>query len=186
MTGKIFIISGPAGVGKDTIIKETLKNHPDFCMVKSYTTRPIRKSDEANNRIFVSKEIFKNMVKNNKMLEWAKVHNWYYGRKKDDIVRHVNKGKNIIIEVNTEGTKTYKKILPNTVTIFIKYKDVADFEKRLRTNRPEITEEELKIRCESMTKELEQEKYYDYSVINYENRLEKTIKEVEKIILENK
>lgn len=180
--GKIFIISGPAGVGKDTIIKGVIKNHPDFMLVKSYTTRPKRISDEAGNRIFVSVNKFKKMIANNEMIEWAKVHSWYYGRKKDNIVRHIEKGDNVIIEVDVKGTATYQKIMPEVISIFIKYEDITDFTHRLKINRPEMTNSELQIRRQSMISELQYQKYYNYVVVNPENHPEKAIEKVEKII----
>lgn len=180
--GKIFIISGPAGVGKDTIIKGILKKYPDFVMVKSYTTRPKRKSDEAGNRVFVGTREFEKMIANNEMLEWAKVHLWYYGRKKNDIVRHIKKGDNVIMDVDVLGAVTYEKIMPEVISIFVNYENVGDFTCRLKTNRPEITDSELKIRRQSMIRELKYQKYYDYTIINFEGHPEKAVKKVEKII----
>jgi len=180
--GKIFIISGPAGVGKDTITKGVKKEHPDLRQIKSYTTRPPRKSDEVGNRIFVSASEFKKMIANKEMIEWAKVHTFYYGRKKDDIVRHIEKGDNVIMDVDVKGAVTYEKIMPEVISIFICYEDSAHFESRLKKNRPETSREELKIRRQSMIRELKFRKYYDYIVINYEGHPEKAIEKVEKII----
>jgi guanylate kinase len=196
--GKIFIISGPSGVGKDTIIKGILKKYPDFIMVPSYTTRPPRKSNEVGNRIFVTKKEFKDMIKAGEMIEWQKVHNHYYGRKLDDIVRHINNGKNVIMDVNVDGTLEYKnktmqnlinktrnhaeKQYSNVITIFIKYEKPELFESRLKINRPEITDEELQIRKEGFKREMTFEKYYDYLIINYENHVEKAIEQIVKII----
>lgn len=180
--GKIFIISGPAGVGKDTIIKGVMKNHPSFVIVKSYTTRPTRKSDEVGNRIFVSVNRFKKMIADKEMIEWAKVHSWYYGRRKDDIVRHIQKGNNVIMDVDVLGAVTYEKIMPEVISIFICYEDISNFTNRLRKNRPEITDSELKIRRQSMIKELTYQKYYDHKIINPEDHPEKAIQAVEKII----
>jgi len=180
--GKIFIVSGPSGVGKDTIIKEILKKFPELVMVKSYTTRPKRKSNEVGNRYFVSEEEFKKLIDRGELIEWAKVHKYYYGRKKNDIVRHIKKGVNVIIEVDVIGAMAYKKKFPNSVLIFVKYEDPNKFIQRIKKNRPEITQEELKTRRKSMNKEMEYEKYYDYSVVNPEGYPERAIKKVEKII----
>lgn len=200
--GKIFIISGPAGVGKDTIINGVLEKYPNFVRVKSYTTRPPRKSDEAGNRIFVSEKQFKGMIKKGEMIEWQRVHDkWYYGRKRDDIVRHTRKGESAIMDVNVDGTLEYKRgltqnlstiktridadnLLSKTsiITFFIKYEKPELFEKRLKTNRPETTNAELEIRKKSFHREMTFEKYYDYSVINHEGRPEKAIDHVLEII----
>lgn len=192
--GRIFIISGPAGVGKDTIIKGILKKHPNFVMVKSYTTRPKRKSDEGGNRYFISEKEFKDMVKKGETIEWAKVHAWYYGRKKSDIVRHIQEGRNVIIEVDVQGAlhyATHPRINAdmnadqrgkNIILIFIKYESPDKFIKRIKKTRPEISKEELAIRKKSMEKEMRYEKYYDYSVVNPEGHPEKAIEKVNEII----
>ena len=183
--GKLFIISGPAGVGKDTIIKGIRNKYPTFVVVKSYTTRPKRLSNEVNNRIFITEEKFKKMIDDNEFVEWAKVHNWYYGRSKSDIVEALSNGKSIIIDVDVQGTKTYKEYIPEAISIFIKYENLSNFAKRLITNRPEITPEELSIRKKSLYNEMKHEKYYDYSIINAENQQQKTIETVAKIIKDN-
>lgn len=199
--GNIFIIAGPAGVGKDTIIKGILQKYPDFIMVPSYTTRPPRVSNEVGNRIFVTEKEFKDMIKKDEMIEWQLVHDkWYYGRKKNDIVRHTDYGQTVIMDVNVDGTLAYnahkftqnlankktqtdtKNDSPKIVTFFIKYEKPELFETRLKTNRPEITDEELQTRKESFVREMTFEKYYDYSVINYEGHLEKAINQISKII----
>lgn len=181
--GRVFIISGPSGVGKDTIIKGIMQKLPDLIMVKSYTTRPPRQSDEVRNRVFVSEKEFKEMIEKGELIEWQKVHDkWNYGRKKDDIVRHTVNGKNVIMDVNVDGTLIYKRTLPNVTAFFIKYEEPELFEKRLRANRPELTEQELQIRKKSFTREMTFEKYYDYSIINYEGHPEKAINQILDII----
>ncbi|EKD56637.1 MAG: hypothetical protein ACD_58C00131G0012 [uncultured bacterium] len=200
--GKIFIIAGPAGVGKDTIIKGILGKYPNFVMVPSYTTRPPRVSNEVGNRIFVTEKEFKDMIKAGEMIEWQRVHDkWYYGRKTSDIVRHTNVGQNVIMDVNVDGTLEYKRkltqnfrvgktqidandLLPKTdvTTFFIKYEKTELFEKRLKTNRQEITKEELQTRKESFIREMTFEKYYDHSIINYEGHPEKAIDQILDII----
>lgn len=196
--GKIFIVAGPSGVGKDTIIKGVISKLPDLVMIKSYTTRPKRQSNEAGNRIFVSDKEFNRMVKNNEMIEWQFVHNkWYYGRKMDDIVRHISNGQNIIFEANVDGALNYKRklmqnlsnnktqidadnLLPKTdvITIFIKYENPELFEKRLHKNRPEITDVELQTRKSSFNHEMSFEKYFDYSIVNYEGNPKRAIDQV--------
>lgn len=180
--GHLFIISGPSGVGKDTIIKGILQEFPDFELVKSYTTRLKRKSDEVGNRVFVSEDEFKKMVNDNKLIEWTKFCNHYYGRRKEDILKPLEQGKNIIIEVDVVGTVEYKKKIPGLTSIFIKYENPDKLLRRIKKNRPETIEDELNTRKETMNKELKYEKYYNYSIVNLEGHPEKAIKAVAKII----
>lgn len=182
-TGRIYIISGPSGVGKDTIIKEVMQKLPDLILVKSYTTRPPRQSNEVGNRIFVSETEFSKMIENGEMIEWQKVHDkWFYGRRRDDIIKQIKNGQNVIMDVNVDGTVYYEKIMPEVVSIFIKYQNPDLFEKRLRKNRPEITKEELETRKKSFTREMTFQKYYDYSIINPEGQPKKAIELILKII----
>jgi len=182
MEGKLFIISGPSGAGKDTIIKGILKLFPDFVKVKSYTTRPKRTSDEVGNRVFVSEDEFEKMVNDDELIEWAKFCNYFYGRKKEDILETLEQGKNIIIEVDVIGTIEYKKKIPNLTSIFIKYDNPDNFIQRIKKNRPETSEKDLETRKKTMEKELGYEKYYDHSVVNPEGHPEKAIASIAKII----
>jgi len=180
---KIFIVAGPAGVGKDTIICKISQKYPKLIMVPSYTTRPPRKSNEVGNRIFVSENEFKKMISKNEMIEWKRVHDkWYYGRRKRDIVRHIDKGQNIIMEASVDGVLSYKKKFPNVISIFVKYEKPELFEIRLNKNRPEITDCELRARKFSFSHEMLFEKYFDYSIINYENNPMIAVNNVAKII----
>lgn len=184
--GKIFIIAGPSGVGKDTIIRGVMQKLPNLVMIKSYTTRPPRESDEVGNRVFVSEKKFQEMIKKGEMIEWQKVYDiWYYGRRLDDIVRHTGKGKSVIMDVNVDGAVYFEKIMPEVVSIFVKYEKPELFEKRIKTNRPETSEKEFQIRKKGFQREMTFEKYYDYSVINYENHPEKSIEKVIEIVANN-
>ena len=182
-TPKIIIISGPSGSGKDTIIKGIMKKFPNLVMIKSYTTRPKRKSDEVGNRYFVSKEQFQKMIKHNKMIEYKKYCNNFYGRKKEDVEKILNQGKDIIMEVEVKGTLDYQKLYPDKViSIFIKYENPKQLIKRLKKNRPEISEKELQNRLKTMNKEMNYEKFYNYSIINVEGKPQEAINKVADII----
>lgn len=180
---KIIIISGPSGSGKDTVIRGILKKFPSLVMVKSYTTRPKRKSDEVGNRYFVNKIKFEQMIKNNEFLEYKKFCGNLYGRTKKDIMDLLEHGKYLIMEVDVKGTLDYQKIFDGRiVTIFVKYQNPQQLVKRIKKTRPEISQSDLANRLKTMAEELKYEKYYNHSVINPEGHPEKATEEVAKII----
>lgn len=188
MKGKLIILSGQSGVGKNTILKKILENHPEFHKVITCTTRDPRPNEiPGEDHFFVYPEKFDEMIKNNEMLEYAKVHDEMYGTPKKQVEDVLRLGKNAIMEIDVQGAMQIKKILPEAVLIFIKY-DNADLEAIIRRRikndptRGETPEEEIKRRIESALKEADYEKDYDYAVVNPENHPEIAVEEVEKII----
>lgn len=183
--GHLFIISGPAGVGKDTILKGIIKKIPSLYRLSTYTTRAPRLGEKVRDgRIFVSEKEFRKMIENNDFLEWEKVHKWYYGAKREDVNDVLEKGESIIFDIDVKGGLTYKKLFPkNAVLIFIKFdKDISILKERIKNNRPDSSKEEIELRYKTAQKEMEYEEKYGYSVINPENHPEKAIGEVAKII----
>lgn len=186
--GKLFILSGQSGVGKNTILQAIMKKHPEFHRVVTVTTREPRLEEiPGKDHFFVYPEKFQEMIKNNEFLEYAQVHNQLYGTEKKQVEDVLEIGKSALMEIDVQGVAQIKKILPEAITIFLKY-DQKNLEKIIRQRiendhaRGKTTEEEINRRIESAYKEAEYEKYYDYTVINPEGHPEKAIEEVEKII----
>lgn len=189
--GKLFIISGQSGVGKNTILKEIVAKHPEFHRVITFTTRDQRPNEIPNeDHYFVYRDKFEEMIKNNEFIEHAEVHSEMYGTPKEQIEEALNNGKNAIMEIDVQGAKQVKEKMPEARLIFIKY-DEADLESAIRRRiqndpeRGETPEEEIERRIKTARKEIEYEKYYDFSVINPEGHPEKAIDEIEKIIKQN-
>lgn len=188
--GNLYIISGQSGVGKNTILAGILKNHPKFHRVVTYTTRDPRPNEiPGTDHFFVYPEKFQEMIKNNEFLEYAEVHGEMYGTPKQQIEEVLNNGKNAIMEIDVQGAKQVKVLMPEAILIFIKYEE-GDLEGTIRRRikndpeRGETSEEEIQRRIESARQEAEYEKYYDYSVTNPEGHPEKAVEKIEKIIIE--
>lgn len=186
--GKLFIISGQSGVGKNTLIKDVLKLQPDLHKVITYTTRDPRPSEVPNvDHFFVYKEKFAEMIKNNEFIEYAKVHDEMYGTPKKQVEDILALGKNALMEIDVQGAKQVKEIMPDAVLIFIKYED-GNLEENIRrrlnndSNRGKVLESDILKRLESAQKEKQYEKYYDYSVINYEGNPQLAVLKILNII----
>ncbi len=188
MKGLLFLISGPSGVGKGTVITELKKKYPQFVYPVSHTTRPMR-DGEKNGEVyqFISKEAFQNEIDKDNFLEWANVHEQNkYGTLKKPILEALEAGKVVVREVDLNGFFSIKKHIAqeNLVTIFLKAENQEKLLERI-AKRGQLPEEELKRRMESAVRELENAHLYDFQVWSYEGKVDQCVSEVEKIIMEN-
>lgn len=177
---KLFVISGSSGVGKGTVIKGFLQRNPEFRLSISYTTREKREDEvDGVNYFFVSQEEFSQGIKNGEFLEWAKFSDNYYGTKKSFVEKCLNDGKDLILEIETQGALQIKEKMPDAVLIFIAPPSYQDLEFRLR-NRKTESEEAIAKRLDFVKMEIMNSEHYNYRIIN--DRLEDAIIEIERII----
>ena len=116
MKKKLFVISGSSGVGKGTVIGGFLKRNPQFTLSISCTTRKMRPGEvDGVNYFFLSKDEFKDCIENNKFLEWAEFAGNYYGTKQKYIHQCLEEGKNLILEIDTQGAIQVKQKMPEAV-----------------------------------------------------------------------
>ncbi len=166
MQGKLFIISGCSGVGKGTLLKMFLKNNPDIKLSISATTRQPRAGEvDGINYFFISKDEFKQAVNNNEFLEFAQFSDNFYGTKKNFVEKTLNKGIDLILEIEVQGAKQVKEKMPEAVTVFIMPPSVETLEERLRGRHTE-DEETIKKRLNEAKRELKAGSEFDYQVIN--------------------
>jgi len=184
LKGKLFIIAGPSGSGKDTIIDAMCQKIPALKKAISYTDREKRLDDKADSYHFISKEIFDELVKSGEVFEWEYARDERrYGSSKKEVMGHLAEGHNLIKIVGPKSFKNIKNIFGKQTTgIFIKYEGINLLKERIKKNRPDITERDLEVRFKQAFEDMGYEKDYDYSVINPEDHPEKAIGEVERII----
>jgi guanylate kinase len=169
--GLIFVISAPSGAGKTTVIKEFLRSHRrDFVLSVSVTTREPRKN-EKNGRdyYFVTKDKFSRYIKAGKFIEYAKVLENYYGTLKHTVISSINKGKNVIMDIDIQGAKQITRRVKNCVTIFLMPPSFYELKKRLKNRRTE-SKKNMARRLALAKKELKERGKYDYIVVNKELR----------------
>jgi len=177
---KLFVISGSSGVGKNTVINQVLAKNPDIAFSISFTTREKRDGEaEGVNYFYVSKEEFKNGVSNDEFLEWAEFSGNFYGTKRAFVNKCLNAGRNLILEIDTQGAMQVKAKMPEAVLIFIAPPSYEDLELRLR-NRNTETEEAIAKRLDFVKLEMKNAEKFDYKVVN--DKIEDAVNDIEKII----
>lgn len=178
---KIFVISGPSGCGKGTIIEELMKKQDlNLAWAKSYTTRLERQSDASEGHyIFVSEAKFKELEKSGEVLESNFYNDNWYGTAKSEFDQGLKNG-NVLKEIEPNGAFNLKKIYPDAVLIFITT-SLDNIKSRL-IGRGQNTDEEIAERLKIAQKEIATSKDYDYIIENPQGHPEKAVAEIEKII----
>ena len=164
--GSVFIISGPSGSGKDTLLKLLFEKHPEIAFSISSITRGMREGEiEGEKYNFISREAFESMISNDELLEYNLYVNNYYGTPKAPVIAATEAGRDIIVEVDVNGAANIRKKLPEAVSIFIMPPTFAELERRL-TGRGTESKEVIKQRMESSLGEIKRATEYDYIVVN--------------------
>ena len=174
--GKLIVISGPSGVGKDTVIKELLKKLP-LNLIRTATTREKRGDEDY---IFLGREEFLERIERGEFVEWAEVYGNIYGIPREELERALEKGDSIV-RVDVQGAMTLMKKFPDSVFIFLSPPSVEELERRLKTRGREKAQE-LERRLEVAKREMEASKYFRHVVVN--DKLEETVKKIIDIISE--
>lgn len=164
--GKIIVISGPSGSGKNTVYDGLAKRSDDIVQTVSATTRSPR-SNEKNgiDYYFMSEEDFLNKVNNDDFVEYVKYGTNYYGTLKSEVNRLLNEGKKVILVIEVNGALRIKKTFPDAITIFLLPPSVEELKRRI-VERGENSESEISSRLSIAENELKLKDKYDYRVIN--------------------
>ena len=165
MKGKLIIVSGPSGSGKSTVTK-IVKDKLNIPLSISATTRNPRDGEiDGKDYFFLSEEEFKNKIANDEFYEYAEVHGNYYGTLKKTVEDNLNRGLNVILEIDVQGALIAKEKKKDAILVFFRTKDMEVLEKRLRDRKTD-SEEVIQTRLQNALKELKYEEKYDYTIIN--------------------
>lgn len=169
--GNLFIISAPSGAGKSSLVNALLSNHKDIVLSLSCTTREPRPGEQNNREyMFVSIDQFNQMRDNNELLEWAQVHGNYYGTPNKLVTESLNKGLDVILEIDWQGAQQIKQNHPQAIGIFILPPSIDTLEQRL-LKRGQDSQEVIARRVAAANKEIEHAPEFEYVIINQEFNL---------------
>ncbi|MDR1322803.1 MAG: guanylate kinase [Candidatus Margulisbacteria bacterium] len=176
----LFVISGPSGVGKGTVIQEILRHRQDLSVSISYTSRAPRAGEtDGLSYFFVSRAVFEQMIAAGEFLEHAEVHRNYYGTSRTQVRKMLDSGRNVLFEVDVQGGINLRRQFKELRSIFILPPGEAELIERIK-NRGTETPETLRLRLETMRGEMLKAGEYDYQVVN--NKLDACVEKINKII----
>ena len=178
--GNLFIITAASGAGKTSLVKALVSENPNIKVSISFTTRNPRVGERDGKDYFFLDDIdFKKMVENNEFLEMAKCHGSLYGTSKLTVKETLDKGKDIILEIDYQGAFNVKKLFPESISIFIIPPSIKALEDRLH-KRGQDSEKDIKLRVAAARNEMSHLGKFDYVTIN--DKFEKALFELKKII----
>lgn len=182
----LVVISGPSGVGKDSVLMRMRELAFPFHFVVTATSRPIRPGEiDGYDYHFVSVERFEQMIRDDELLEWAEVYGQYKGIPKVEVRQAMASGRDVVLRINVDGAATIKRIAPEAVFIFLAPASPEELRRRLMLRRTESISE-IERRLAVAAEELEQVQHFDYVVINREDRLDEAVGQIRAIIIAEK
>ncbi|MDA8174802.1 MAG: guanylate kinase [Nitrospiraceae bacterium] len=182
--GDLFVISAPSGAGKSTLCKGLMEALPGIRFSVSYTTREPRPGEvNGVHYNFVTQPEFERMVSKGEFLEWARVHDNYYGTSKKAIDEMLAGGADCLLDIDTQGAAQIRKQFPGAVLIFIMPPSMGVLKQRLE-GRGSDTPEVIKRRLENAAGEIKRYKEFDYVIIN--GSLEEALGRLKAVVLARK
>lgn len=178
----LVVISGPSGVGKDTVVRKILQKREDFHFVITATDRPPRQDEtDGVDYFFLSTEKFEKMIEEGEFLEHAVVHDCYKGVPKWQIRRALDSGQDVIMRVDPQGASTLRELVPEATFVFLLAESETELSERLRARNSE-TAESFDLRMAITRQELTRIEEFDYSVVNRSGRVEETAEQILAIV----
>jgi len=164
--GNLFIISGPSGAGKGTLVKAIEPVVPDIWVSVSVTTRAPRPGEvEGESYFFISDAEFTRLAETGGLLEWAEVHGNRYGTPRAAVEQKIAEGRQVVLEIDPQGAFQVKSLVPESVLVFIMPPSWDELERRL-VSRGSETESQVETRMETSKRELDLVGEYDHVVLN--------------------
>ena len=182
----LFVLSGPSGVGKDSLLARMKARGLPLHFAVTAATRPPRPGEkDGQDYHFLSPERFTEMREKGELLEWAQVYGHWYGAPKAEIRSALSRGQDVMIKVDVQGAATIKKMVPRAVFIFLAAPSIEELTQRLRQRRTE-TPSDLELRLKTAREELKQLSLFDYIVYNRPDELDRAVADVRAIITAEK
>jgi guanylate kinase len=179
----LIVISGPSGVGKDSVVQGMKDRGMPVHFVVTATTRPRRDNEiHGKDYYFVSKEEFAHMIEAQELIEFAFVYNDYKGIPKKEVRDALTSGQDVVMRLDVQGAATVRRLAPEAVLIFLTTRNEDELVNRLKGRKTE-NPEELSLRIATARQELKRVAEFDYVIVNSDGCLDNTIETVRAIIL---
>jgi guanylate kinase len=181
-SARVFIISGPSGVGKDSVIEKLRERYPSAQYVVTATSRAMRAGErDGVHYRFLDREDFERQIAAGDFLEHELVYENLYGVPRRPVVEGLQNNQHVIIKVDVKGAATLRTLISNTVSIFLLPETMQSLKKRLRyrkTETPDVLMKRFRTACE----ELERVEEFDYAVFNEEGKLDEALRNIIAVI----
>jgi guanylate kinase len=178
----LIVISGPSGVGKDSVIRCMRQRGLPFLFVITATTRPPRPGEvHGRDYFFKSKDEFAEMIEKDELIEYAIVYEDYKGVPTEQVRTALASGKDVVMRVDVQGAESVKALAPEVLLIFLTTETEDELVKRMKA-RAGAEKEDLNLRIAMARQELKQISRFDYVIVNRECRLDETVDAIEAII----
>jgi guanylate kinase len=182
----LFILSGPSGVGKDAVLNKLRKSSFPLKYVVTMTTRPRReKEQDGKDYIFASEEHFRKMLDNGGLLEHASVYGNLYGVPRNQVDEALANGQDVMVKVDVQGVDNIKRIMPESISIFLMPPSIEELTNRL-THRKTETQSALELRLRTASEEMKKMPEFDYAVMNRWGEIDSAVSDIEAIITAEK
>ena len=175
--GLLFVISGPSGTGKGTVMKHLLETGEYFYSVSATTRAPRNEDKEGVTYYFVTREQFEEKIAAGEMLEYAEYSGNYYGTPRFAVEKALSEGKNVILEIETKGALQIREKMPEAILIFILPPDIETLRARL-TGRGTESAEVIEMRMSQVKREVSLLEHYDYAIVNENGKAEEAAKAI--------
>lgn len=178
--GNLFVLTGPSGAGKGTVLSRLMQRDDNLYFSISATTRAPREMEvHGTHYFFLTREAFEEKIKQKAFLEYAQYVDQYYGTLEAQVEEQLQKGRDVILEIEVQGAEQVKRARPDAILLFIAPPSIEELERRLRGRGTE-DEDKIRKRMETAKTELSEQDTFDHIIVNRE--IEQAVCDVEAII----